>query len=278
MTVKKAREQLISQLELICDAPVLEATELLIYATGIDRRQLLFKGDKELSFRQRHILSSCLKKRKRGIPLQYIIGEWEFFSSTFKVGKGVLIPRPETEMLVELAIDEMYIADRWEVFDLCAGSGAIGISVKKSCPEARVTLVEKSKKAFKYLKENARLNNVDVNLVLEDVRSFRPENKADIIISNPPYISKKDMKSLQKEVRYEPAMALAGGKDGLDFYRLICGRASALLKTGGMLFFEIGYDEAADVTKIMEESGFTGIEVAKDFSGLDRVVSGRKAY
>ncbi len=275
MTVKNEKDRLISELELISDAPVLEATELLIHATGIDRRDLLFKGDKELNLRQRHTLKKCLKKRKKGLPLQYILGEWEFFSSTFKVGRGVLIPRPETEMLVELAIDEIYMADRWEVFDLCAGSGAIGISIKKNCPETKVTLVEKSKKAFEYLKENAKLNKVDVNLCLADVADFMPSTKADIIVSNPPYINDRDMKSLQKEVKYEPTMALSGGKDGLNFYRLICGRASKLLKTGGILFFEIGYDEAAAVTEIMHHNGFTGVEVTKDYSGLDRIVSGK---
>ncbi len=275
MTVKEEKNRIISKLELISDSPLLEATELLISATGIDRKDLLFSADSEVGFFSRININRALTKRKKGIPLQYILGEWEFYSLPFKVGKGVLIPRAESEMLVDLALDEIALCDRFEVLDLCAGSGALGVAIKKNCPEARVTLVEKSKKAFKFLKKNVKLNDVEVKAILEDVADFIPENKADLIVCNPPYISKKDMKTLQNEVKKEPIMALYGGKDGLDFYRMICSRAERYLKIGGALFFEIGYDQAEDVSAVMVRNGFAEVQVTKDYSGNNRIVSGK---
>lgn len=278
-TVLKTKEYIVSQLEYVTDSPSFEANEILIYATGIKRSKLLFKKDECLSFLQKLRVKKMVAQRRAGIPLQYIIGEWEFFGINFKVGKGVLIPRADTELSVETAVEYLSsLSQNPTVYDFCAGSGAIGISVSVNFPTAQVIMVEKSKKAFKYLRKNLEINSKNGKLnavaIREDIFKFNPKKKCDLLISNPPYIKSDVMKSLSKEVKREPKMALDGGKDGLDFYKGICERADKYLKTGGKLIFEIGYDEAADVLKIMEQNGFVNIEILKDLCGNDRVVTG----
>lgn len=274
MTVKEEKERLARELETVSDSPVFEATELIIDAVGLDRGKLLYEQERLLTRRERLALKQKLTKRKHGVPLQYILGEWEFYSLPFKVGRGVLIPRADSELLVDLAIEEISLLSSSEVFDLCSGSGAIGIAVKKNCPEAKVTLVEKSRKAFGYLKENCELNKVQIKAVRDDIFTWCPKNKADIIVCNPPYIDKQEMKNLQREVRHEPTAALFGGRDGLKFYRLLTARAGELLKKGGKMMVEIGYKQGSDVKRLFEDSGFHSIEILQDLSGNDRVVSG----
>lgn len=273
MTVKEQKEKLVSALETISDAPLLEATELIIFATGLDRTSLLYKQNETLSSKEERIIKTCLSKRKKGIPLQYIIGEWEFYSLPFKVGKGVLIPRADSELLVDLVLEELDTAADKTLFDLCSGSGALGISVKAKSKNTKVTLVEKSRKAFSYLKENVKLNKVEVTAIRDDIFKWTPEKKADIVICNPPYISKEEMLSLQKEVKKEPTAALLGGKDGLKFYRLLCQRANDFLISGGKILVEIGYTQSKDVMALFEAAGFEHIECFKDLGGNDRVIS-----
>lgn len=273
MTVKEQKNLIISELELISDSPVLEATEIIIFATDLDRSSILYKQNEKLSSGEIRLIKKCVAKRKKGIPLQYIIGEWEFYSLPFKVGKGVLIPRADSELLVDLVLEEYEKDGSNNILDLCSGSGALGIAVAKNCRNAEVTLVEKSRKALAYLKENVRLNNVEVRVVCADIFKWMPETLADIVICNPPYITKKEMHDLQKEVKKEPVLALFGGKDGLKFYRLLAQRACDFLKVGGKIFVEIGCTQAVDVTEIFKMSGFENIEVFKDLGGNDRVVS-----
>lgn len=273
MTVKEQKELLISELELVSDSPAFEAAEIIVFATDLDRSGILYKQNEKLSQGERRIIKRCLAKRKKGIPLQYILGEWEFYGLPFKVGKGVLIPRADSELLIDLVIEELYSDGEKTVLDLCSGSGALGIAVAKKCPNARVTLVEKSRRAFSYLKENVKLNGAKVNAVRGDVFVWSPESTADIVICNPPYITKKEMHDLQKEVKKEPAAALFGGNDGLKFYRLLCRKAHDFLKVGGKIFVEIGYAQGADVSELFKDAGFEQVEVFKDLCGNDRVVS-----
>lgn len=274
MTVKEQKEKLINQLEFISDAPAFEANELIIFALKIHRSEFLYIQNETLSKAQINDIKKCLNKRKKGYPLQYILGEWEFYSLPFKVGKGVLIPRADSELLVDLAIDEIGHGDEKKVFDLCSGSGALGISVAKNCSNAKVTLVEKSRKAFDYLKQNVALNDVNVITERADIFKWTPKTKADLIICNPPYIDKNEMIKLQKEVKNEPTAALFGGKDGLKFYRLLALRSEEYLNKGGRMMVEIGYRQANSVSSLFEAGGFEQIEVFKDYGGNDRVVSG----
>lgn len=273
MTYKERKERLIRALETVSDSPAFEATELLLAATGTDRSKWLYNQNKSLTAKQKLIINYNLSRRKRGVPLQYILGEWEFYSLPFYVGKGVLIPRADSELLVDLALDELSVLENAEVFDLCSGSGAIGIAIAHNRTDAKVTLVEKSKAAFKYLTKNCERNKVTATRVLADIALWQPKQKADMILCNPPYITADEMTRLQSEVKKEPAMALLGGKDGLDFYRLLSQRAKDLLKPNGKILMEIGFKQANDVAGIFKNAGFNSLEVIKDLSGNDRVVS-----
>lgn len=279
MKIAGAKKYIFEKLEHISDSAMFEASEILIYATKISREKLLFSKDTKVTALQMLKIKNVIHKRRRGIPLQYLLGEWEFYGIPFKVGRGVLIPRADTELLVDTALE--YISknkNAVNVFDFCAGSGAIGIAVSVNSPSTVVTMVEKSKKAFKYLKKNISLlekaQKINVKGVRADILNFEPKEKCDLLLSNPPYIKSGDIHNLSNEVKHEPKTALDGGEDGLIFYREICKNAEKYLKPNGKLMFEIGYDEADEVEKIMYENGFFNIEVSKDLGGNDRVVTG----
>lgn len=223
------------------------------------------------------LLSELFKKAEKradGYPLQYIIGEWEFFSLPFAVGEGVLVPRQDTEQLVLFAIEFLKEKPNAEVIDLCSGSGCIAISIAKHFPKAKVTAVEKSDRAFSYLLKNIEKNNVKVNAVLGDIAELETEKYYDLVVSNPPYIESDVLPTLQKEVKHEPAMALDGGNDGLSFYRLIARRWLPKIKHGGALAVEIGYNQKAAVTEIFKNAGLENVRCIKDYGGNDRVIVG----
>lgn len=214
-------------------------------------------------------MSSLLHKLKQGEPLQYVLGKWDFYESEFFVGRGVLIPRPETEEIVELAIKECFKYSAPVIYDLCAGSGCIGLSVAKKIHNAEVYLVEKSEEAMFYLNKNAKgIENAKV--IHDDINNDIELPYADIIISNPPYIRSNDIKALQKEVLYEPLSALDGGYDGLDFYRIINDKWSVRLKSGGTLILEIGNDQGKSVSELL--TYFKTIQVIKDIYGNNRII------
>ena len=214
-------------------------------------------------------LADFLWRLKTGEPLQYVMGKWDFYESELFVGEGVLIPRPETEELTELVIDYAKSLEKPVIFDLCSGSGCIGISVAKKLSNAFVYCIEKSKDAYKYLERNAK-DVANVECILGDINNEFDLPSADIIVSNPPYIKSGDMKTLQKEVKKEPSMALDGGDDGLDFYRIINDKWKKYLKDNGRLFLEIGEDEGESIKDAL--SAFSNITVKKDLSGNDRMV------
>ena len=218
-------------------------------------------------------VDEMLNRRLKREPLQYILGEWEFYGLPFKVGSGVLIPRQDTEVLIETVLPLIKQGDR--VFDLCAGSGCIGITLAK-LGKAEVTLFEKSNEALGYLKQNVELNGVKAEVLQYDVLGKPFDGVADMIVSNPPYIKTEVVKALEPEVKCEPEMALDGGEDGLIFYRHIANEWKSCLNDGGYLAFEIGFDQGNEVCDILRQAGYKDVNCIKDLSQNDRVVIGRK--
>lgn len=237
----------------------------------IDRADFL--TDREIDF---NILDEALKRRIKGEPCAYIIGETEFMSLPFKVNKNVLIPRQDTENLVEYLIDNSKGEEK--ILDLCTGSGCIGISLKKYIKNSDVTMVDISDDAIVVATENAKLNNVDVKVVKDDVLSpLFSYGEYDILVSNPPYIEKEVIETLEKQVKdYEPRLALDGGEDGLVFYRKIAKDYKKYLKNGGICAFEIGFNQGEAVKNILEENGFSEVEIIKDYNGNERIARGTK--
>lgn len=219
-----------------------------------------------------------IRQRASGRPLQYIIGNWDFMGNTFAVGEGVLIPRPETELLVELAKAFLLKNPNSNVFDLCAGSGCVGISVAGLFKTADVFCVEKSEAAYAYLDKNIKsslLSNVKgikADIFDKDVlNTITP----DLILSNPPYIKTNDIPLLQKEVQYEPEMALDGGNDGLMFYKALAEDWSHRLPHGGKIITECGEGQANEIAQMFYLSNCE-VSIINDFSGTARVVSATK--
>lgn len=227
---------------------------------------------------QKNTVNNLAYRRISGYPLQYLLGKSEFFGLPFYVGEGVLIPRQDTETLVETVL-KIKLPENPKILDLCSGSGCIAVSLALNIKNADVTAVEISDKAAEYIKKNAELNNTDLNIVKDDVLSEKTAeifSGIDAIVCNPPYLTADDMKSLQKEVTFEPETALFGGKDGLDFYRNITKLWKDCLKSGGILAYEIGMGQEDAVMKILEENNFINIEMTEDLSGIIRVVRGEK--
>ena len=272
--------------------PLVDAELLVLYAAGIERlRAYMDNPEADLGLLSR--INRLVKRRACGEPLQYIIGHVDFLGLEIRVGKGVLIPRPETEMLVEEAIKAVGSQklpphpplskggrrggeySSLSILDLCTGSGCIALALAREFPAAEVYATDVSAKAIKYAKDNAEHNGI-CNIAFLKGSLFRPveENMAfDLITANPPYIRTSDISGLQREVReWEPLRALDGGDDGLDFYRNILLKAAGHLKEGGWIFFELGFGQAEAVAEMADNSGFKNIELIKDFAGIDRVL------
>ena len=227
------------------------------------------------------IILEMVERRISGMPLQYILGEWEFWGLPIKVGEGVLIPRPDTETLIEdiLEIVRKTGMKSPKIADLCSGSGCIALALKSEIPSAEVYAVELSEKALVYLKQNVELNKSDINIIKGDVLSPKTSEmltELDIIASNPPYLTAQDMAELQIEVQKEPETALFGGNDGLDFYRAMTPLWRKSLKIGGYLCYEFGMGQEKDIEKIMRENRFTDIKFSRDGGGIIRTVTARK--
>ncbi len=254
---------------------VFESKQIIKHITGYTNAQILTKYTQPLNEFQQNNLTAIIKQRLIRYPLQYIIGKWNFFGREFFVGPGVLIPRSDTETLIDVCIQTLNSKKNPRVLDLCAGTGCIGITIKGECGEADVTLVEKYDEALSYTNKNAIHNKLDVKIVKGDVlKTEGADGLYDLIVSNPPYIIDADMKSLQPEVTFEPSTALAGGEDGLNFYRHIAKEYKKHLNEHGVLAFEVGINEAEMVAEIMKENGFINVETRKDYAEIDRVVFG----
>ena len=254
---------------------VFEAKAIIRHITGFTNSEILTKYTNELTEFQQNNLTVILRQREIRYPLQYILGEWAFYKYTFKVGVGVLVPRSDTEVLVEECAEYLKNIEKPKVLDLCAGSGCIGISLAKDYSDSAVVLVEKYPEAKRYLDENITLNGAyNAMSILGDVfEGTANTEKYDLIVSNPPYIPPKEMEIISPETRFEPQTALLGGEDGLDFYRAIIKNYKNSLKDGGMLAFEVGINEAQKVLALLEENGFQETKITKDLNSVERVVT-----
>ena len=254
---------------------VFESKQIIKHVTGYTNAQILTKYTQPLTDFQQNNLTAIIKQRLIRYPLQYILRRWNFFGREFFVGPGVLIPRSDTETLIDVCIETVKVKQNPRVLDLCAGTGCIGITIKGECETADVTLVEKFDEALEYTIKNAAHNNLLVKIVQGDVlRTEGADGLYDLIVSNPPYINNNDMKTLQPEVAFEPTTALAGGSDGLDFYRHIAKEYKNHLAVGGVMAFEVGINQADAVARIMKENGFINVQTRKDYNEIDRVVFG----
>lgn len=247
---------------------------LLEYASGMSRNDYFLHMEEETSGELAEAYGRLLEKRCTRIPLQYITGEQEFMGLTFSVNPHVLVPRQDTETLVEQA--EKRLSPGMRVLDLCTGSGCILISLLARVPGVSGLGTDISEEALATAESNADRLGVADRAQWAKGDLFAPvEGRFDVIVSNPPYIPREDIDGLMPEVAdFEPRGALDGGDDGLDFYRRITSEASEYLEAGGRLFLEIGCDQAGDVTALMEKAGFVHVATVRDLSGLDRVVCG----
>lgn len=250
-----------------------DAWLLMSAVCRIDRNFYYVYGNEEMIKEQEKEYMALLEKRAERIPLQYITGEQDFMGLTFKVNPSVLIPRQDTETLVEEVLKA--VTPGMEVLDLCTGSGCIAVSLAKFVPGAKVQGVDISPEALKVSEENARRNGVNVHFFLSDMFG-QVEGKFDVIVSNPPYIPTGEIQGLMPEVKdFEPHLALDGKEDGLWFYRILAGEGKKYLKPKGTLMVEIGCDQGKDVSRIFKDNGYCDIKVIKDLAGLDRVVTGK---
>ena len=295
MTRREAYEYGVEQLEAEgienadCDIRI-----LLEDLCGVDREELFIQGDKVISRRETEIFMNAVNKRMGHYPVQYITGKQEFMGLTFTVNQNVLIPRMDTEILVEEVMRQLN--DKSRILDMCTGSGCILLSLLYYSNDCEGVGVDISEEALDVAKDNAGRLILDDTFDLlfktggmgkkhldEDKIEFIQSNlfndvrgRFDIIVSNPPYIRSDVIPTLMEEVRdYEPILALDGKEDGLYFYRKIIEKSPDYLNPGGMLFFEIGYDQATDVVALMEKAGFKDVTVVQDYAHLDRVVWGR---
>ena len=253
----------------------LEARLLLEYVCHTDRNTLLVHGDREVSPKEQERLRELVSDRRKRIPLQQLTGIQNFMGLDFKVNSSVLIPRQDTEILVEEILKELH--DGMRILDMCTGSGCILISLMHYSNDCVGLGVDISEKALDTARENAgRLLGDDAKVFFLQSDLFdNVTGRFDLIAANPPYIPSAKIPELMPEVsRYEPHLALDGGEDGLNYYRQIIGRSREYLVRNGFLYFEIGYDQAEAVSAMMRDAGFREVKVVKDYAGLDRVVSG----
>ena len=258
----------------------LDAWYLLEYVTGVSKAMYFAEPERAVSEENADRYIDCIRRRAAHIPLQHITGEQEFMGYPFCVNEHVLIPRQDTEVLVEEAIQVM--RPKMKVLDMCTGSGCIVLSILKMCREKYYMTdlqgigADVSEEALKVARENGRRLGVPVTWIQSDLfAKILEEEKYDVIVSNPPYIETAVIDTLQEEVRlHDPYIALDGKEDGLYFYRRIISEAGRYLKTQGKLMFEIGCDQAEAVEELMKNAGYEQITVKKDLAGLDRVVYG----
>lgn len=250
----------------------LDARLLLEWICHTDRNDLLVHGDRQVSGAEEEQYREAIARRASHIPLQHITGVQEFMGLDFLVSDKVLIPRQDTEILVEEALREL--TDGTRILDMCTGSGCILLSLLHYSNDCRGTGVDLSEEALAVARENADRLGLAADFIHSDLFE-RVSGKYDVIVSNPPYIASGRIPGLMEEVRlHEPLCALDGREDGLFFYRKILEQCGEHLMRGGSLYFEIGYDQGGSVKALMEAAGFHEVRVTKDYAGLDRVVSG----
>lgn len=281
MTLKQLRRTMHNRLRENpkIQTPELDADLIIMHALGINKTELITR-DTQIPEAMAMEVNAYINRRLSGVPVQYIVGKCEFMSLDFLVNNDVLIPRADTEILVEAIIDKYKSrSEPINILDIGCGSGCIGVSLAKYLKNAKITEVDISKLALNIAKLNAERNNVNEQITYKhcDITNGIPDLGfvPDCIVSNPPYIKNEDLKGLQTEViNHEPVTALDGGADGMDFYRCIIKLAK--LNAGGILAFEVGMGQAEYVSGVMRENGYHDIEIIPDLSGIERVVLGYK--
>ena len=262
------------------DAAQLEARELVCYAADKSREQLYRDMHLYASAELEKRVDDLVRRRLDGEPVAYIIGEWEFYGLPLNISQDVLIPRADTEVLAERAIEKAREAGEGaRVLDLCAGSGCVGLAVAANVPACRAVLGELSEGALRICKQNVRRNNLNARVTCLSVDALEPPAPSlwdfDVIVSNPPYIPTADIEGLDHSVKdFEPWMALDGGDDGLDFYRFIAAKWKTALRLGGTLIFEVGIGQAPAVEEILALNGYEDIKTTMDSGEIWRVVEG----
>ena len=278
MTIRDIIIRYSKELEEISSTPRLDVETLLQKVLNVDRLYILLNLERNLSEEEENLFNKFIEERLNNRPIAYIVGNREFMGLDFYVQEGVLIPRPDTEILVEEVIELAKDKGKVNILDIGTGSGAITVSLAKYLENAKVTSVDISEIALEIGKKNAVSNNVDdrIEFIKSDLfSSIDKGKKFDIVVSNPPYIKREVIDTLDKQVKdFEPYNALEGGIDGLDFYRAITKEAKNFLRKGGTLAYEVGHDQSEDVSKLMEMDGYTNIYTRKDLQQIDRVVIG----
>lgn len=257
-----------------------EANILLQFCLKLNFTELFLQRERTLTEKEFKFLENAIFLRESGVPVQYILGSWEFMNMDLKVGEGVLIPREDTVVLVETVIKNANFSKKFNLIDLCSGTGCVALALEKNLKDFnQIYALEYSEKAFEYLNDNIKNFKSNVKAIkgniFEDYKLFE-DDYFDCIVSNPPYIKTADIKALDREVLHEPEMALDGGETGLDFYLGICKLWIGKIKPGGILVFEIGQDMYDNVAEIMKNSGFEKINFSKDINGIIRCVMGLK--
>ncbi|WP_367924903.1 peptide chain release factor N(5)-glutamine methyltransferase [uncultured Ruthenibacterium sp.] len=251
-----------------------DAAQLVYFVTGLNAY-----SETGVPPESQTVLDGLLERRCHHEPLQYLLGEWDFLDLTLCVGPGVLIPRPDTELVAQQAIEAARKKEAARVVDLCSGSGAIALAVACHVPDSQVTAVELSSQALKYLDRNNQKYGSPLRVVQADVLcwdSGLEDESFDIIVSNPPYISPDEMQQLAPELAFEPRMALEAGERGLEFYSHIAPAYFSKLSPGGVLIFEIGWLQGKDVSCICQKAGYIDVTVLKDLGGRDRCVCAKR--
>jgi release factor glutamine methyltransferase len=270
MTIREFKAESKKELSKITENPDFEAEQIIKHVLKISKNSYLLNKNMQIEDKKLEKLYETLKMRMDRIPLQYICKEWEFYGLRIFCGKGCLVPRQETELIAQETIKRL--KPRGHFIDLCTGSGCISVAVLNNVKQSSAQSVDISAKALKYAEKNCKYHNLEdrMDIIRCDIKKFVPKRKADIIVANPPYIKSKDMPHLPPEVKYEPEIALDGGEDGLDFYRIIAARYARYLKKNGIIICETGYDTAKEVKQIFEENGFEA-EIFKDVFGEYRM-------
>lgn len=257
--------------------PIMKSRILLSNILNTTKEYLVINSEEEISIETTNKFNEGINKLIKGYPLQYVTNHQEFMKLDFYVDENVLIPRADTEILVEEVISNCEKNKEYKVLDLCTGSGAIGISIARYIPNLYITCTDVSNKALEIAKKNAKANNIDNIEFIESDMFKNIKGKFDIIVSNPPYIVKDVITTLDKEVQNEPYIALDGGIDGLDFYKIIACEAHRYLNENGKVFLEIGYDQKEEVTNLLKVSEkYNSIYSKKDLYDNDRIVVATK--
>ena len=278
MTIRQFQRTLEQDLAALgAESPRFDAAQLLRWLSGQDQAWLIaHTGDAcPEDWQARSV--DALHRLENGEPLQYLLGEWEFYGLPLAVGPGVLIPRADTETIVETCLLALAPVPDPAIWDLCSGSGAIALALASRRPDARILAAELSEEALPYLRQNiAALAPDQVTAVQTDVLTQLPDGLCYLIVSNPPYITGADMQTLSPQVRREPELSLYGGEDGLRFYRQLTHSCYDHLRPGGWLIFEIGYDQGESVPALLRQRGFDQVFCRNDLAGVPRCAGGRR--